>query len=49
LSSGGAADTATGQTSAIGELTQITTSQGKTVETPLGLYYVDLSASITEP
>ena len=37
----------TGQSSAVGQLTQITT-KGTTVETPLGLYYVDFSASITK-
>jgi hypothetical protein len=37
-----------GQSSAIGELVRITT-KGKTVETPLGLYYVDFSALITKP
>jgi len=38
----------TSQISAIGQLVRITT-KGKTVETPLGLYYVDFSALITKP
>jgi hypothetical protein len=36
----------TGQTAAIGEVVQITTAQGKTTETSLGLFYVALSVTI---
>jgi hypothetical protein len=38
----------TGQSSSIGELVQITTSKGKTVETSLGLYYVAFYVTIHE-
>ncbi len=42
-------DPSTGQTSAIGELLQVSTVRGQTVNTPLGLYYVALSVTITKP
>ena len=38
----------TGQSSSIGELVQITTSKGNTVETSLGLYYVAFYVTIHE-
>ncbi len=39
-------DPSTGQTSAIGELLQVSTVKGQTVQTPLGLYYVAFSVTI---
>ncbi len=39
-------DPSTGQTSAIGELVQVSTVRGQTVNTPLGLYYVAFSVTI---
>ena len=38
----------TGQSSSIGELVEITTSKGKTVETSLGLYYVAFYVTLHE-
>jgi hypothetical protein len=39
-------NSSTGQVSAIGELVQVSTTRGKTVQTPLGLYYVAFSITI---
>ena len=41
-------DPYTRQTSGIGELVQISTAKGQSVETPLGLYYVAFSVTIHE-
>jgi hypothetical protein len=38
----------TGQPTAIAELVQVSTAKGKTIETPLGLYYVAFSVTIHE-
>ncbi len=39
-------NSSTGQVSAIGELVQVSTVRGKTVQTPLGLYYVAFSITL---